>query len=362
MQIRPARPVDAEALAGVQVRTWRAAYRGMMPDRVLDSLDVQERTGWWHRALTATDSGARCLVADDGRVVGFVSFGPDLGGGGQGQVYAIYVQDRRRGIGAALLGAALQEMRAAGFAIAILWVLQANADGRRFYERLGWFADGTEQVHDVGGTGLPHLRYRRDLVDLAADCGRCRALCCIGPGYARSADFAHTKPPGTPCHHLTDSWCGIHPRLRELGYPGCVAYDCFGAGQRAVARNEDAPLAEALTMFEVLQPLHEMLWYLTDLAALDEDPALHAMLRRVGALADEPPAGLDVEAVQAEAAPVLRAASLRVRRAAGRPVVDHVGADLAGADLRGRTCAVPPCAASCSSAPTCGGPIYAWPT
>jgi hypothetical protein len=67
---------------------------------------------------------------------------------------------------------------------------------------------------------------------LQADCGRCFGLCCVAPGFSASADFAIDKPAGQPCPNLLpDFRCGIHQRLRQQGFRGCAAYDCFGAGQ-----------------------------------------------------------------------------------------------------------------------------------
>ena len=50
--------------------------------------------------------------------------------------------------------------------------------------------------------------------------------------FQRSADFAFDKAAGEPCRHLEDDHlCGIDARLVDSGMRGCVAYDCFGAGQ-----------------------------------------------------------------------------------------------------------------------------------
>jgi len=58
----------------------------------------------------------------------------------------------------------------------------------------------------------------------------------VAPAFSASSDFAIDKPAGEPCPNLTtDFRCGIHTTLRERGFPGCVVYDCFGAGQK-VAR------------------------------------------------------------------------------------------------------------------------------
>jgi hypothetical protein len=68
---------------------------------------------------------------------------------------------------------------------------------------------------------------------LRADCARCAGLCCVAPAFVASTDFALDKEAGQPCPNLApDFRCTIHDRLRQAGFPGCAAYDCFGAGQR----------------------------------------------------------------------------------------------------------------------------------
>lgn len=41
----------------------------------------------------------------------------------------------------------------------MLWVLDANARARRFYEAAGWRADGRTQYNDYGQARLQALRY-----------------------------------------------------------------------------------------------------------------------------------------------------------------------------------------------------------
>lgn len=45
----------------------------------------------------------------------------------------------------------------------LLWVFERNADGRAFYERLGWRPDGASQVDDFGGAQPVEVRYRHTL-------------------------------------------------------------------------------------------------------------------------------------------------------------------------------------------------------
>ncbi|WP_184186314.1 pentapeptide repeat-containing protein [Micromonospora parathelypteridis] len=182
---------------------------------------------------------------------------------------------------------------------------------------------------------------------LRADCARCFGLCCVVPAFAASADFAIDKPAGQPCPNLRpDHRCGIHDDLRQRGFPGCTVFDCFGAGQQVAQVTfggrdwHDAPetlpaMAEA---FAVLRPLHELLWYLTEAAALPLPADLSVELERARAetatLTEGDPAQLrtlDVVAHRDRVNPLLSRASDAVRSPGG---ADHRGAQLFGADLR----------------------------
>jgi GNAT superfamily N-acetyltransferase len=176
VQCRVATLVDAEQIATIQVRGWHAAYRGILPDRTLDAMDVADRTASWDKGLAEQDPG-RCtfVCLDHGNaespVTGFVAAGSyreldgdEPGDHPDGEIYAIYVDpDRwRSGSGRCLISAAEQFLRDRGHATAGLWVLEANQASRAFYEAMGWVVDGARRA------GRPHVeapevRYERDL-------------------------------------------------------------------------------------------------------------------------------------------------------------------------------------------------------
>ncbi|HYY12514.1 MAG TPA: pentapeptide repeat-containing protein [Kineosporiaceae bacterium] len=198
--------------------------------------------------------------------------------------------------------------------------------------------------------------------ELRADCSRCAALCCVGPAFAASADFALDKPAGTPCPNLREDFrCGIHAHLRESGFRGCTVYDCFGAGQRVTGSTRDdggAPTdwrrspPRAPAVFAALattRVLHELLWYLRAALELPATAGLHERLRAAyddtDALAEGPPelvAAVDATACRDRVNGLLLEASELARggvrgRDARRDLRGAVlvGADLRGADLRG---------------------------
>jgi GNAT superfamily N-acetyltransferase len=163
--IRRATVDDARAIAEVSVASWLGAYRGLMPDDALDGADVDQRE---ERNRIFLAGGADALVAeDDEGVYGFASFGrsrdPDAGDE-VGELYAIYLRPERwgRGLGRELHDAAVEALRAAGFAEATLWVLDSNERARRFYERAGWQADGSVRSDRVGELRalVEEVRYR----------------------------------------------------------------------------------------------------------------------------------------------------------------------------------------------------------
>lgn len=158
MRVRPARPGDAEAISAVRVLGWQVAYRGVIPDAVLDAM-VPDSDGS-RRWLEHPAPGARVLVAEIGKqVVGFVGAGPDRDGSAGYEIYLIYVHPERQGEGA---GRALMTAALAGVDDpVVVWVLAANTAARAFYARLGFVPDGAQRREDFGGVELEEIRLRR---------------------------------------------------------------------------------------------------------------------------------------------------------------------------------------------------------
>lgn len=191
--------------------------------------------------------------------------------------------------------------------------------------------------------------YDQRRAALRADCTRCRALCCVVPGFARSSDFAIDKPAGRPCPNLqADFRCSVHSELRDRGFPGCTVYDCLGAGQhvtQVVLGGHDwrtsSDTAEAMVeVFPVVRDLFELLRYLAEGAsfprAVEVHDALEAAYAEIEALAEADVATLssvDIGSVRLRVVPLLRRASELQR--AGLGGADRAGEELIGADLGG---------------------------
>jgi GNAT superfamily N-acetyltransferase len=163
--VRAGTGADAAALAGVQERSWRRAYAGVFPARELARDGFVDRLTW-RRRLEQPPRGWSTFVADrDGDLLGYVVVGPSRDRRVDGEVYALYADPVAwsTGVGRTLLGHA-EDHLARRYARATLWVLEANARARRFYELCGWQADGTRKVESLRwDVRAPQLRYGTSL-------------------------------------------------------------------------------------------------------------------------------------------------------------------------------------------------------
>lgn len=159
---------DVRAIALVHVEGWRWAYRGLLPDALLDGLSADRREAMWRTTLSAPDTEARVWLAErDGRAVGFAATAPVRDAGhppGTAELTAIYLARDAAGTGTgrALLAQATGDLRRRGFRGAVLWVFAANLRARRFYELAGWRLDGATRRVERGGAELAEVRYALD--------------------------------------------------------------------------------------------------------------------------------------------------------------------------------------------------------
>lgn len=165
MIVRAGTGADAEALAGIQERSWRRAYAGVFPAEELARERFVDRATW-QRRLERPPRGWATLVAErDGDAVGYAVVGPSRDRRDEGEVYALYADPPvwSTGVGRTLLAHA-EERLGGRYGRATLWVLEDNARARRFYERCGWHADGARKVEALRwDVRAPQLRYAASL-------------------------------------------------------------------------------------------------------------------------------------------------------------------------------------------------------
>ena len=150
--------------------SWQSAYAGILPVEFLAGLSLERRLAYWSRELEEPQrpDNTTWVIEDDGTVVGFISLGrcrdDDRARPEQWEIFAIYLSASKWSTGN---GRRLAETALVGVPADVedvsLWVLAANARARRFYERLGFHADGAERVETLGGQPVTEIRYCKPL-------------------------------------------------------------------------------------------------------------------------------------------------------------------------------------------------------
>jgi ribosomal protein S18 acetylase RimI-like enzyme len=167
--IRRATTADADSVAAVHVQSWQAAYRGHLPDQVLDDLSVERRARFWRSFIDAGRSGEHLfVVVEDGAPCGFAHAGACRDPGappGTGEVSSIYLAPEVWGMGRgrSLMQVCTDQLAEDGHHEAVLWVLVSNSRARLFYEATGWACDAAVKTEDMFGTSVTETRYRRPL-------------------------------------------------------------------------------------------------------------------------------------------------------------------------------------------------------
>ena len=151
--VRPATAEDAEAVAAIWRDGWRDGHLGFVPEAL-----AAVRTDESFRTRAADRVQDTTVATVGGEVAGFIMVADD-------EAEQAYVSSRHRGTGVAdaLLAEAERQVRANGYEVAWLAVVEGNARARSFYERMGWTDDGafdySAAVEDGSFVAVPCRRY-----------------------------------------------------------------------------------------------------------------------------------------------------------------------------------------------------------
>ena len=157
VSVRLAGPEDAEGLVRAYEVSWDATLAPIVGTALGDLAPFDARLEQARASLVEPPEDARAWVAErSGDIVGMATVRGD-------ELRALYVVPEAwgTGVGARLLESALAWLAEQGVAEAVLWVGEANARARRFYEREGWAADGATKEEEFRGFTLREVRYAR---------------------------------------------------------------------------------------------------------------------------------------------------------------------------------------------------------
>lgn len=170
INIRKADFTQAGTFAEILCKSWQSAYSGIIPKYILAKFtDVETRRKSLEKWMSGGEAVYLLAYCDD-TPCGACCIGVsrDSNQPESGEVVAIYLLEEYwgRGIGRALMRAALDEIKAMGFESVSLWVLERNTRARRFYEKCGLLPDGASKNSGLGDE--TEIRYSADISSVLA--------------------------------------------------------------------------------------------------------------------------------------------------------------------------------------------------
>ena len=159
MNVRKLTPTDDWAAIGnIYQRSWQAAYRGIVPQNYLDSLD-----GSLWTAAFGDHPYTSFVLLDNEKYIGTsaVCAARDETMAGFGEIVSIYLLPEYfgRGCGTPLFQHAAGHLLDEGYSRICLWVLAQNLHAQKFYEKQGFQPNGDRASMTIAGKELEELRY-----------------------------------------------------------------------------------------------------------------------------------------------------------------------------------------------------------
>lgn len=161
--IRYANIEDAESLGFVYSHSYQAAFRGIIPDNILEDVFSFEKRRDGLKKELAEGSLINVIMHKENKPVGFLTYGKskdeDLDDSII-EILRIYILPSCWGqnIGSELLSWGIKELRQKGYSKISLWVIEENKRAIKLYERMGFVHDGISRLINVGKE-IKDLRY-----------------------------------------------------------------------------------------------------------------------------------------------------------------------------------------------------------
>lgn len=163
-KIRYADISDAKILGEIHSKSWKVAYRGVVPNEILENITVEKRQKYFEKALTSRWE-EDAIIFKDNKAAGFICIGRCRDTDKSyicGEIWGIYLLPEywKMGIGTELINWGLNELKERNYSKVTLWVLEENINARKFYEKIGFKHDGTVKEITIG-RNLNEYRYEK---------------------------------------------------------------------------------------------------------------------------------------------------------------------------------------------------------
>ena len=153
MEIRVAGVADASAVGKVHSEAWKSAYRGVFPDRYINSDTASKRTDEFLDSIK-DDKYTYYLLQESNQTAGIVKTHAEEN---SLEIESFYILNeyRGKGLGSQFIDFIKNSVKPECI---FLWCLEDNSKARHFYENNGFVMTGDSRMINRG-TELKQIRY-----------------------------------------------------------------------------------------------------------------------------------------------------------------------------------------------------------
>lgn len=141
--VRKATQNDSKDIALLIVRSWKAAYKGLIEDDFLSNMSVEMAKENWERVISSQNEEDNIFVYEENnKILGIIRFGMPQDKENKkynAEIHVLYVEPdlKRQGIGSKLFRYAKEIFINQGRNDLIIWCLKGNEQGLNFYKKMG---------------------------------------------------------------------------------------------------------------------------------------------------------------------------------------------------------------------------------
>ena len=163
--IRKVRYEDIEQIVDINIKDWKKAYKGIIDDVILDNLDRNNKIEKWRKSYKI---GNVIVAEKNGKVLGYCRYDDNAAYENtdiDSEIIALYVDydNLGSGIGRKLVEYVMNDLRSKNKTKMIIWCLEKNENGRKFYEKMGGKLLQEEKYFEKDGKKYKEVGYIYDI-------------------------------------------------------------------------------------------------------------------------------------------------------------------------------------------------------
>jgi len=153
-----------KAIAKAQILAWQVAFKGILSEKILSNLAIEDFEENWKRILNQKERKNFIWLNENEEALGFISYGApkDRNETADFEIYGIYVHPKhwKKRIGYKLMKFAISMLKNINpSARIILWTMRKNILSQNFYNQYGFSKNGEIRISKRSNESFEEVQF-----------------------------------------------------------------------------------------------------------------------------------------------------------------------------------------------------------